>query len=149
MQLSGFEEGRLYCFLSIHVLIASWIALDKSPFLPPNFSTVFNLSCFSKSSEMSTFMRPNFNHLFLLVTSTPKRQKQLKTSLSENAIAPKNVTHQKNRTKAIIFSRKLLSLHLPQVPQVFSTLFLYDLSQINFFKQLKIPALLAVTALER
>ena len=52
----------------IHVWIASWTALDRSPFLPPNRSTVFILSCFSISSLMSTLMRPNSVHLFLLVT---------------------------------------------------------------------------------
>ena len=67
MELLGFEEGRLHCFLSIHVLTASWIALDKSPFLPPNCSTVFNLSCLSSSSGMSMLMRPNFSHLFLFL----------------------------------------------------------------------------------
>ena len=51
-----------YSFLFIHDCTASWTARDRSPFLPPNFSTVFILSCFSSSSEMSTFIRPNFSH---------------------------------------------------------------------------------------
>jgi hypothetical protein len=51
-------------FLVIHVFIASWTALDKSPFLPPNRSPVFNLDCFSKSPEMSMLRRPNVSHLF-------------------------------------------------------------------------------------
>jgi hypothetical protein len=55
--------SRIYSFLSIHVLIASSTALDKSPFFPPNLSTVLNLSCFSSSSESSTHIRPTFNQL--------------------------------------------------------------------------------------
>ena len=52
-----------YSFLAIHVFTASSTALDRSPFFPPNLSTVFILSCFSNSSGRSTLIRPIFNHL--------------------------------------------------------------------------------------
>ena len=58
-----------YSFLFIHDCTASWTARDRSPFLPPNFSTVFSLSCFSSSSEMSTLMRPNFSHFCCFIIS--------------------------------------------------------------------------------
>ena len=63
-----------YSFLFIHDCTASWTARDRSPFLPPNFSTVFILSCFSSSSEMSTFIRPNFSHCccFFLISESPE-----------------------------------------------------------------------------
>ena len=54
-----------YSFLAIHVFIASSAARDRSPFFPPNLSTVFNLSCFSSSSGISTLIRPILIHLFL------------------------------------------------------------------------------------
>ena len=48
----------VYSSLAIHVLTASSIALDKSPFLPPNFSIVLNLSSFSNLSGISTYICP-------------------------------------------------------------------------------------------
>ena len=55
-----------YRYFAIHVFTASWTARDRSPFFPPNLSTVLNLSCFSSSSGRSTLIRPIFN-LQLLV----------------------------------------------------------------------------------
>ena len=57
----------VYSYLAIHVLTASSTALDKSPFLPPNFSIVLNLSCFSSSSDSSTLIRPIFNYLLSIL----------------------------------------------------------------------------------
>ncbi len=48
----------VYSSLAIHVFTASSTALDKSPFLPPNFSMVLNLSCFSSSFDSSTLILP-------------------------------------------------------------------------------------------
>ena len=58
----GKRDFRAYSFWAIHVFIASSTALDKSPFFPPNLSTVCNLSCFSNSFGRSTVIRPIFNH---------------------------------------------------------------------------------------
>jgi hypothetical protein len=67
MKLLGNErEAWIYSFLAIHVFTASSTARVKSPFFPPNFSTVLNLSCFSSSSESSTHIRPISNRQLLL-----------------------------------------------------------------------------------
>ena len=44
--------------LATHVCMASSTALVRSPFLPPNRSMVLNLSSFSNSSGISTYIWP-------------------------------------------------------------------------------------------
>ena len=61
LQLSdndGRSAGFLYASLVTHVFTASSTALDKSPFLPPNFSMALNRRFFSRSSGISTQIRP-------------------------------------------------------------------------------------------
>ena len=60
MELFGGKWMWAYSFWAIHVFIASPTARERSPFFPPNLSTVFNLSCFSSSSGRSTLIRPIF-----------------------------------------------------------------------------------------
>jgi len=69
MKLLENEREAWSYSLAIHVFTASSTARVKSPFLPPNFSTVLNLSCFSSSSESSTHIRPIFNRLFCPIFS--------------------------------------------------------------------------------
>ena len=57
---------RIYSFLAIHILTASSTARVKSPFLPPSFSTVFSLSCFSRSSGRYVLILPILNRLTFL-----------------------------------------------------------------------------------
>jgi hypothetical protein len=60
-KLSGVtKELWTYSFFVIHVFMASSTARERSPFFPPNRSTVFNLSCFSSSPGRSTLIRPTF-----------------------------------------------------------------------------------------
>ncbi len=50
--------SHIYSSLATHAFTASSTARDRSPFLPPNLSTVLNLRLLSNSSESSTLMRP-------------------------------------------------------------------------------------------